>query len=47
MKQVWIPKTPSSSGRMFARILKYSYTDELSDELPFFAQVRPRRMIRL
>ena len=23
------------------------YTDELEDELPFFAQVRPRRMIRL
>ena len=23
------------------------YTDGLSDELPFFPQVRPRRMIRL
>ena len=25
----------------------YLYTDGLSDELPFFAQARPRRMIRL
>ena len=25
----------------------YLYTDGLSEELPFFAQARPRRMIRL
>ena len=28
-------------------VCMYLYTDGLSDELPFFAQARPRRMIRL
>ena len=28
-------------------VCPYLYTDGLSDELPFFAQARPRRMIRL